>query len=156
MRVFQGLLRDGFKVVWDFECWFGDWIQSFSWIEKWWKWGLLGVFAREEKRGMVGATVGKLLRAGGDEKWVVMLFRNGGERGWWGWESCVCFFFRFFFYFHFFSPLLLFIEHLFILSLSSFFYSFFSHYLFLTYATFTTFSSFLVFGNAVIFMFLKN
>jgi len=36
-----------------FECWFGDWIQSFSWIEKWWKWGLLGVFAREEKRGMV-------------------------------------------------------------------------------------------------------
>jgi hypothetical protein len=44
----------------------------------------------------------------------------------------------------FFSPLLLFIEHLFILSLSSFFYSFFSHYLFLTYATFTTFSSFLV------------
>jgi len=102
LRVFQGLLRDGFKVVWDFECWFGDWIQSFSWIEKWWKWGLLGVFAREEKRGMVGATVGKLLRAGGDEKWVVMLFRNGGERGWWGWESCVCFFFRFFFYVHFF------------------------------------------------------
>jgi len=39
------------------------------------------VFAREEKRGMFGATVGKLLRAGGDEKWVVMLFRNGGERG---------------------------------------------------------------------------
>ena len=56
----------------------------------------------------------------------------------------------------FFSPLLLFIEHLFILSLSSFFYSFFSHYLFLTYATFTTFSSFLVFPNTVIFMFLKN
>ncbi|KAJ6882569.1 hypothetical protein NC651_028992 [Populus alba x Populus x berolinensis] len=29
-------------------------LPSFSGIEKWWKWGLLAVFAREEKRGMVG------------------------------------------------------------------------------------------------------